>query len=142
MTTATEEKPDTAPVVRYGVSDAAIADLRNEVGGLRADVDYDATRLALGRIVKLRTGVEKRRKELKEDALKWGRKVDSEAKRLTGLLEEIETPLRDSKDARLLRKPNVSARKPLPRPNAIASRPNVKPPSLRRMPAWQPSARR
>lgn len=97
--TAIEEKTEFAPAVRYGVSDAAIADLRSEVGSLRAEVDYDATRIAIGRIVKLRTGVEKRRKELKEDALKWSRKVDSEAKRLTGLLEEIETPLRDSKDA-------------------------------------------
>ena len=40
-----------------------------------------------------RVEVEKKRKELKADALEWGRKVDTEAKRIFGLLEPIETHL-------------------------------------------------
>ena len=42
---------------------------------------------------RLRTGIEKRRKELKEGALAYGRAVDGEAKRLTAEIEPIEEKL-------------------------------------------------
>ena len=45
-----------------------------------------------------RTDVEKRRKELKQDALDYGRLVDSTAKRITERLEAIEGPLKANKE--------------------------------------------
>jgi chromosome segregation ATPase len=45
------------------------------------------------RVARLRIAIEKKRKELKEGSLKYGRAVDGEAKRLTTLLEPIETHL-------------------------------------------------
>ena len=43
-------------------------------------------------ITRVRTNIEKVRKDLKADALEWGRKVDAEAKRLTAQVEDIEAP--------------------------------------------------
>ena len=45
------------------------------------------------RVTRLRIAIEKKRKELKEGSLKYGRAVDGEAKRLTLLLEPIESHL-------------------------------------------------
>lgn len=45
------------------------------------------------RVARLRIAIEKKRKELKEGSLKYGKAVDGEAKRLTTLLEPIETHL-------------------------------------------------
>lgn len=45
------------------------------------------------RVKALRCEVEARRKDLKADALEYGRRVDAEAKRLTGLLSPIEAHL-------------------------------------------------
>jgi hypothetical protein len=49
-------------------------------------------------ITKIRTGIEKVRKELKADALAWGKKVDGEASRLKGVIEELEGPWRIVKE--------------------------------------------
>lgn len=43
-------------------------------------------------VVKWRTSIEKKRKELKRVALDYGKAVDSEAARLTKLVEEVENP--------------------------------------------------
>ena len=48
-------------------------------------------------IVKVRTNIDKIRKGLKEDSLKWGKKVDGEAKRLTQIVEDLEAPWRQVK---------------------------------------------
>src|SRR3972149_2814781 len=45
-----------------------------------------------------RVEVEKKRKELKEDSLRFGRAIDTEAKRITSLLEPIETYLQSQED--------------------------------------------
>jgi len=94
------------PVVRYVPEDATIARMKEELAALIGDPNaartvagYEAVRVAIGQVVKLRTGVEKLRVKLKADSLEYGRRVDAEAKRVTGLLLEIETPLRAAKDA-------------------------------------------
>ncbi len=96
--TVLDESIETMPV-RYSVTDAGIATLRNELTGLKADTPagYDEVRRGIAQVRGLRTGIEKRRVELKADALSWGRKVDSEAKRLTAQLLEIEEPLKVEK---------------------------------------------
>lgn len=102
MATATLTAPE-APAVRpelaeWRKQDAAIAKLAEQYGGLKIDGIDDKKGFALVHdarleVKHLRVAVEKKRVELKADALAYGRAVDSEAKRLTGLLEPIETHL-------------------------------------------------
>jgi hypothetical protein len=89
------------PLIRYSVTDNAIAELRQELAGLTAETreGYELVRQAIARTRGLRTDIEERRKELNRDALDWQRKVNGEAKRLTGLLLEIEEPLKARKQA-------------------------------------------
>jgi len=91
----------TAGVVRFGIADTKIAELRGMFDGLQADTPdgYREVTKAIAVTRTLRVNVEKTRKELKASALEYGRRVDSEAKRITALLEEIETPLKDAKQA-------------------------------------------
>lgn len=87
------------PPIEYGVSDAAIGELRDKYSGLLIVTkdDYKEVSVAIREVVTLRTGVEKMRKELKAGALEWGRNVDAEAKRITALLTDIEMPLKELK---------------------------------------------
>lgn len=83
-------------VVDYSITDAAIAGLREKYTGLKVS-DTDSRKQvseAIQDVSGLRTSVEEKRKNLKEDALAWGKKVDAEAKRITALLLEIEEPLK------------------------------------------------
>jgi hypothetical protein len=49
-------------------------------------------------IMRIRTGIDKVRKELKADALAWGRTVDSKARELTQAVEALEAPWKAAKD--------------------------------------------
>jgi hypothetical protein len=82
-------------IVEYNITDAAIAKMESVYMGLTiTDIEnkeefqsvHDARMVVKGK----RLDVEKKRKELKADSLAWGRQVDSEAKRIKGLLEPIE----------------------------------------------------
>lgn len=88
-------------VVPMPVSDEVLAGMASQYAGLTADTKegYEEVRKAIGVCVKTRTGIESKRKELNEDALKWQRSVNAEAKRLTGLVEVIEEPLKAKKKA-------------------------------------------
>lgn len=59
---------------------------------------YEKVKELLKTAVSKRQEVESKRKELNEDALKWQRTVNAEAKRITALLEPSETHLRTQKD--------------------------------------------
>ena len=88
-------------VVRFGLADSKIAELREMFSGLRADTSegYAEVTKAIATTRALRVNVEKTRKELKASALEYGRTVDGEAKRLTAMLEDIEEPLKLEKQA-------------------------------------------
>lgn len=88
-------------IVKYSVTDEQIADTRAKYSALSADTPdgYEEVRLAIGFVRDTRVAIEKRRVELKADALDYGRRVDAEAKRLTVLLESIEAPLKTKKAA-------------------------------------------
>lgn len=97
----TEEIKAVAPsvadtVISYKVADASIAELKEKYKGMTAEnpKEYKALTAAVGEVRTLRTSVEKRRKALKADALKYGKNVDSEAARITELLVEVEDPLK------------------------------------------------
>ena len=98
---ARAEPSASAALVTYSVSQAEIAATRAKYAGLSCDTPagYEEVRLAIGHVRDTRVAVEKRRVELKADALAYGRLVDSTAKRLTDLLLEVEEPLKAKKAA-------------------------------------------
>lgn len=87
-------------VVDYNVTNSAIAELQKKYTDLKASdkEGYKIVTQALSEVRTLRTGVEKKRKEYKADSLEYGRKIDSEAERVTNLLLSIETPLKTEKE--------------------------------------------
>lgn len=90
-----------AQLVTYDVSEAWISQTRTNFQDLSAATPggYEEVRLAIANVRDVRVAIEKRRVELKADALSYGRLVDSEAKRFTTLLLEIEDPLKAKKAA-------------------------------------------
>jgi chromosome segregation ATPase len=87
--------------VTYPITEADIEATREKYGALTANTPagYEQVRLAIADIRDMRGRVEARRKELKADALEFGRLVDAGAKKFTALLEEIEAPLKLKKAA-------------------------------------------
>lgn len=85
--------------VEYNIADARIEELKSMYSNLKGDtpVGYKQVTAAIATIRDHRVDVEKMRKQLKADALEFGRVVDAEAKRVTLLLEEIEEPLKAEK---------------------------------------------
>lgn len=118
MTTTVDE------LITYSVTDAALQEMKRDfmsltvkdLTDLNGYKDCDAAR----KLVKeKRLDVEKRRKELKADALEYGRKVDGEAKRITAQLEEIESYLEgqqaivDNEKKRLKQEAEAAAKRQL-----------------------------
>jgi len=91
----------TTVLVKYDVDEAALALVRETCAVMTADTPagYEEVRVAIGHLRDTRVSVEKRRVELKADALAYGRLVDCEAKRVTLLVTEIEDPLKAKKAA-------------------------------------------
>lgn len=86
--------------VDYNITDAALEELKKthvpskvtnnaELKDMKADIAF---------IKSIRVGLEKSRVEKKKDALAYGKRVDTEAKRIKGILVSIETPLIAEKD--------------------------------------------
>jgi len=93
----------TEQVVNYNVTDAAINEMNKNYMALTITDLADKTQLdsvhEARMIVKgKRIDVEKKRKDLKADAIKWGKTVDGEAKRIFKLLEPIETHLSEEEN--------------------------------------------
>lgn len=90
-------------IVEYSVTDAAISEMASLYMGLTiTDIEdkeqFNDVKSARLVVKGKRVEVEKRRKELKADALEWGKKVDTEAKRIFAKLEPIETHLQKEED--------------------------------------------
>jgi colicin import membrane protein len=84
-------------VVEYSRTEAALAELRQKYSGVvfdctttKGDKEARAARLEL---TSLRTSLEKKRKEFKAPALEFGKKIDSEAARVTSEILAIENPI-------------------------------------------------
>lgn len=84
-------------IVKYGVTEAALADLRSRYAGATWDLTTTAgdkaARAARLELVTLRTALERKRKEFKTPALEFGRLIDSEAARITAEIEALELPI-------------------------------------------------
>jgi hypothetical protein len=90
--------------IKFSVADNQIAIASERymaltINGVDDKEGYKLVHAAHMEVKGMRTDVEKTRKELKADALAWGKKVDGEAKRLKAGLEPIETHLKAEKDA-------------------------------------------
>ena len=88
---------------RFNLSDAAILQMRSEYLPILVQDHTDKEHASKAREARLivkdhRVNVEKMRKFLKEDSLKFGKAVDAEAKRITVQLDEIETHLQTQED--------------------------------------------
>lgn len=96
-----EVETNGAPVVKYSPTEAAIAEAREAYKDLSCETPtkYKQTTEAIAVLRGWRVAVEKHRVSLKADALEYGRKVDSEAKRITSLITAIEEPLKAKKQA-------------------------------------------
>ena len=88
-------------VVPMPVSDGCIEAMKDLFSSLSAETSdgYKEVKKAIQVCVKTRTAIDGKRQELNEEALRWQRIVNAEAKRLTALVEEIENPLRSKKQA-------------------------------------------
>lgn len=94
----------TEALAKYDVADAAIAAMAERAAGLSIDGLEDKAGLSRVREARievrdLRVRVEKTRKELKADALAYGKAVDGEARRIREQLEPIEAGLKEQEDA-------------------------------------------
>ncbi len=105
-------------IAKFNLADAAIAELSSRYMGLRISDGYEVVHKAKMEVKSRRIDVEKKRKELKEDALRYGQAIDAEAKRLTALLSPIEDHLEteekvylDQKAAEKAEKERIAAEK-------------------------------
>jgi hypothetical protein len=82
-------------------AESVISAWKEEFSKLTADTKegYEEVRKAIRLCVSKRTEIDDTRKGLNEEALKWQRTVNAEAKRLTALIVEIEEPLKEKKKA-------------------------------------------
>lgn len=113
------ELVDTAAVsdgkvlVNYSRTEAALADLRERYTGAQFDLTTTkgdkAARAARQELVTLRTGLEKKRLELKRPAIEFGKKIDAEAERITGQIKALEKPIDEQIDADEKRRANEAA---------------------------------
>lgn len=90
-------------IAKYSPTDAAIAKMRDEFMPIRVEGVDDKPGAAKAHEARMvvknhRVAIEKTRVALKADALAFGRAVDSEAKRLTAMLEPIEDHLREQEE--------------------------------------------
>jgi len=104
MATAELITEDHAELAKFRRQDAAIAELAKKYGGLKIaglndKAGFQAVHSARMAVKNTRVAIEAKRKELKADALQYGRDVDAEAKRLTLLIEPIESHLQREEDA-------------------------------------------
>lgn len=85
-------------IVKYKVTDASITELREQysiIPRIETNAELKSLKKDITVIRTLRTSVETTRKELKKDALEYGRRVDTEANRIKAELLSIEKPMKD-----------------------------------------------
>lgn len=84
-------------LVTYSRTEAALTDLRTRYAGATFDLTTTkgdkAARSARQELVTLRTGLEKKRLELKRPAMEFGKKIDAEAERIAGQIRALEKPI-------------------------------------------------
>jgi hypothetical protein len=119
---------NTKPIV-YGIAEKRIAELASMYLKLKVEGIEDKTGLTVVHDARMtikqhRVDIEKTRKALKEDALRYGQTVDAEAKRLTALLEPIEAHLQAEEDRIAAEKKRIREEAEQKRHEAVLARMN------------------
>jgi hypothetical protein len=87
-------------VAVFNATEVALAALREKYGTV-PDVEttegYELAKTGIKEITGYRTGLEKKRKEIKAPYLDAGKIIDAEARRITEELEALESPLKEAK---------------------------------------------
>jgi len=87
----------TTAIAEYNATEAALADLRQRYKDVVFDVSttkgMETARKSRAELVKLRTSLEAKRKQVKEDVLDRGRLIDAEAKRINTEIVALEQPI-------------------------------------------------
>lgn len=87
-------------VIEYNITDAALLELAERYGGMVITQDnLDDGKAARKEVRDVRLAVEDKRKELKKDALEYGRAVDAKANEIKAKIAKIEEPLAEQLDA-------------------------------------------
>lgn len=104
---------DVTRAVKFNITDTAIDELRIEhkVKPVTNTKELKENAASIAVIRTLRVNVDKKRKELKKDALEYGRKIETEAQRITTLLTSIEKPLSDAKEVYEAERAAIAAEK-------------------------------
>lgn len=116
-----------ADLAQFTPTELAIAGLRAKYTGLKiAGPDdqegFEVVKRARLDVRKFRTRVEEIRKDLKEESLEKGRRIDAEAKRITALILEIETPLADQEQRVIAERERIAAEAAAARAAMLAKR--------------------
>jgi len=99
-------------IAKFNLADAAIAEMSSRFLILTIEKDgYEVIHRSKMEVKGKRIEVEKKRKELKEDALRYGQAIDGEAKRLTALISPIEEHLEKEEAVYLTEKAAKKAEK-------------------------------
>jgi len=85
-------------VINWSINDARIAEIKEAIGEVDAYKDLDAAKAAKQKLTKCRSKLTEVHKETKAEALKFGRKCDTEKNRLLKLIAEIEDPITEQLD--------------------------------------------
>lgn len=80
-------------VIRFNINDAAIAEVKEDLGEVDAYKDLDHAKAAKKTLTKMRTTLAEAHKEAKAEALAYGRRCDAEKNRLLASIAEIEDPI-------------------------------------------------
>ena len=84
------------PVIEYNITEAVVAELKQKFGEIATvtEDNYADVKDGVKKMTSLRTGIESHRNALLKDARVFTENVNSEAKRVTKLVADIDTPLK------------------------------------------------
>ena len=84
------------PVIEYNITETVVAELKQKFGEIATvtEDNYEAVKEGVKKMTSLRTGIESHRNVLLKDARDFTENVNAEAKRVTKLVADIETPLK------------------------------------------------
>jgi len=80
-------------VIVFNINDAAIAEVKEDLGEVDAYKDLDHAKAAKKTLTKMRSSLADAHKEAKAEALAYGRRCDAEKNRLLASIAEIEDPI-------------------------------------------------
>lgn len=102
LITADSYKESLLVQIRESVTDKMLGEMKAycdslSIAGINDKAGYEAVQKAITKVVKTRTAVDAKRKELKAPFKEMGEAIDAEAKRITALIQSVEEPLKQKK---------------------------------------------